>query len=116
LLYKLYKLYKSCSINSYHGKIEFTDWVVDAVHSLDMSRHGFDASLFGAHVLVEEVISLEVEHAGPLLDVDLVVRVLAALPEMVPDRFRNVVPIEDFVRRYGLPGEVWDAFSGWYGH
>ena len=65
--------------------VKFTNWVIDAVHSLNVSGHGLDASLLGAHVLVEEVIGLEVQHARPLLDVDLVVRVLAAFPEMVPD-------------------------------
>ena len=96
--------------------VKFTNWVIDAVHSLNVSGHGLDAGLFGAHVLVEEVIGLEVEHARPLLDVDLVVRVLAAFPEMVPNRFRNVFPVEDLVSRYGLARQVRGALSGRHGH
>jgi hypothetical protein len=52
------------------GKL-ITDGIVNAVDPLNVSGHGFDARLLGPHVLVEEVVGLQVEHAGPLLDVNL---------------------------------------------
>ena len=72
---------------------EFTYGIVDAVDPLHVSRHGLDASLLGPHILVEQVIGLEVQHASPLLHVNLVVRGLSPFPEMMPHGLWHVLPV-----------------------
>jgi hypothetical protein len=76
-----------------------------------MSGHGFDASLLRPHILVEQVVGLQVQHAGPLLHVYGVGR-FGALSKVVADTFGDIFPIENLVGRHRLPGQMWNAFSG----
>lgn len=67
-----------------------TNVFVDAVDSLDVPGHGLDARLLAPHFGVEEVVRLEVEHAGRLPRVDGIAPLLLLLPP-APPVFRSVV-------------------------
>ena len=47
-----------------------TSILVDVVDFLHVPCHRFDAGLFAAHLLEEQMVSLKIEHAGGLLRVD----------------------------------------------
>ena len=65
----------------------------DGVDPLDVPGHDVDGSLFGAHLGVEQVVRLQVQHARRLLWVDLVLVVLP--PEVVPHSLGNISPVDN---------------------
>ena len=70
--------------------VSLTDVLVDGVDPLDVPRHDVDGGLLGAHLLVEQVVRLQVQHARRLLGVHL----LVVLPtEVVPHRLGHVRPV-----------------------
>ena len=68
-----------------------TDSAIYAVDALDMPSHNLDAGLLrAAHLLPEQVVRLQVQHARRLLRVNL----LVVLPtEVVPHRLGHVRPV-----------------------
>ena len=80
------------------------DGLVNAVDPLHVPGHGLDAGLLiRAHGLVEQVVRLQIQHAGLFLFVNFALAGqkglagLAAPPKVVLDAFRHIGPIDNFV-------------------
>lgn len=94
ICYKLIIIFKALSLEfSLH--LWLTNLPINAIDPLHMPGHDINGCLFGSHLLIEQMICLQIQHASRLLLVDLV-DILASLAEVMSDWLRDVRPVQHF--------------------